>query len=118
MEEALNVISIEDNYAELKSIEEPVVDLLSPNNDIFFVKEKNKWLEFSQSDWEQVENGYRLIIPQSMHNYAEPYVDEMCIKIGDVWENNIPTYKITSNDSVVITSDDAINCKILIKGDL
>lgn len=118
MEEALNVISIEDNYAELKSIEEREVVLASPNNDIFFVKEQNVWLEFFQSNWERVGSIYRLIIPQSVHNYNNPFIEEMYLKIDGDWENNIPTYKVTSSDSVVITSDDAIDCKILIKGDL
>ena len=118
MEEALNVISIEDNYAELKSIEEKEVVLASPNNDIFFVKEQNVWLEFSQSDWEQRNGIYRLVIPQSVHKYGNPFIEEMYLKINDDWENNIPTYKVSANDSVVIESDDAVICKILIKGDL
>lgn len=115
-------------------LNEEEVKVLSPsyngsqNNDIIVsvnestrtisAKNNNVWREYSQSDWEQVGSVYRLIIPQSIHNYANPYVAEMQIKPSEDWENNIPTYKVTSSDSVVITSDDAIDCKILIKGDL
>ena len=84
------------------------------------------WLEFEQNDWVQVASYYRLIIPYATHGCLNAYVDSMLISSpadsGDPedeagYENNIPTWKLLANDSIMIKSEEPVDCKILIKGD-
>lgn len=86
-----------------------------------------EWLEYEVNDWVQTSSYYKLVIPYATHKCMNAYVDELLISSpadsGDVedqagLENNFrTTYKRLANDSIVIKSDDPIDCKILIKGD-
>lgn len=84
------------------------------------------WLTYETSDWVQTTSYYKLVIPFSTHKCLNAYVASMMIGSPadeddqeDVagFENNIPTWKLLPNDSIVIKSDEPINCKVLIKGD-
>ena len=85
------------------------------------------WLEYTVSDWVQTSSYYKLVIPYATHKCLNAYVAEMLINSpadsGDDedqagLENNFrTTYKRLPNDSIVIKSDDPIDCKILIKGE-
>lgn len=86
-----------------------------------------EWLEFVESDWVETSSYYKLVIPYATHKCLNAYVAEMLLNSpadsGDDedqagLENNFrTTYKRLPNDSIVIKSDDPIDCKILIKGD-
>ena len=84
------------------------------------------WLEYTTEDWQQTISYYKLVIPFSTHKCLNAYVDSMLISSqadsGDEndaagYENNIPTWKLLTNDSIVIKADTPVNCKVLIKGD-
>lgn len=84
------------------------------------------WLEYEVADWVQTSSYYKLVIPYATHGCLNAYVDSMLIASpadsGDAedeagLENNIPTWKLLANDSIVIKSDEPVDCKILIKGD-
>ena len=84
------------------------------------------WLEFEQNDWVQTSSYYKIVIPYATHKCLNAYVDSMLISSpadsGDAedeagYENNIPTWKLLANDSIVVKSDEPVDCKILIKGD-
>lgn len=84
------------------------------------------WLEFEQNDWVQTASYYKLVIPYATHGCLNAYVDSMLIASpadsSDAeddagYENNIPTWKLLANDSIVVKSDSPVDCKILIKGD-
>lgn len=85
-----------------------------------------KWLEYTTEDWVQTSSYYKLVIPYETHKCLNAYVSTMLIgsnaDVGDKqdengFENNIATWKLLSNDSIVIKSDEPIDCKILIKGE-
>lgn len=84
------------------------------------------WLQFEQSDWVETNSYYKLVIPFATHNCQNAYVDSMLIESladsGDAedeagYENNVPTWKLLPNDSIVIKADEPVDCKILIKGE-
>lgn len=116
-ERIVEVKSVDEDVVDVHSIDEDVVNIDSGERDIFYIKEKFDWLVFAVSDWQLVNDSYRLVIPYQVHGCLNPFVDCMLIAQGDEHENNIPTWKVTSADSIVITSDNPINCKVLIKGD-
>ena len=85
-----------------------------------------EWLTYTNEDWVETSSYYKLVIPFATHKCLNPYVAGMLIgseaDAGDEgdelgYENNIPTWKVLSNDSIVIKSDAPIECKVLIKGD-
>ena len=84
------------------------------------------WLEYEVNDWVQTSSYYKLVVPYATHKCLNAYVAEMLIgspaDSGDAedeagYENNIPTWKLLANDSIVVKSDEPVDCKILIKGD-
>lgn len=78
------------------------------------------WLEFNDGDWEEYKlKQNRLIITRDVHKYLNPFIDNMLIFNEETqeYENNIPAYKVTANDSIVIMGDEPRKCKVLIKGD-
>ena len=85
-----------------------------------------EWLTYTTEDWQQTISYYKLVIPFATHKCQNAYVDSMLISSladeGDQedengYENNIPTWKLLANDSIIIKSETPINCKVLIKGD-
>lgn len=81
---------------------------------------KFDWIVVSVDDWQNLGDRFRLVVPFSVHRCANPYLDNMVIEGTDnidSFENNIPTWIVLADDSIVITSDSAVNGKILIKGD-
>lgn len=84
------------------------------------------WLEYTSEDWQQTTSYYKLVIPFSTHKCLNAYVASMMIGSpadeGDQedeagFENNIPTWKLLPNDSIVIKSEEPLNCRVLIKGE-
>ena len=84
------------------------------------------WLEYEVADWVQTSSYYKLSIPYATHGCQNAYVDSMLISSpadsGDNedeagLENNIPTWKLLANDTIVVKSDSPVDCKILIKGE-
>ena len=81
---------------------------------------ESRWLEFGTSNWEQLsQDSYRLTIPRVAHSYNKPYIAEMQLVVnGGEYENNLrPTYRVSSNNSIIIYSDTAIDCRIKIGGE-
>ena len=85
-----------------------------------------KWLEYTESDWVQTSSYYKLVIPYATHKCVNAYVATMMIgstaDSGDVedvngLENNIATWKLLPNDTIVVKADEPVDCKILIKGE-
>lgn len=85
-----------------------------------------EWLTYTTEDWQQTSSYYKLVIPFAIHKCLNAYVASMMIGSQadeddqeDVagFENNIPTWKLLPNDSIVIKADTPVNCKVLIKGD-
>lgn len=113
----VQVESIDDNIAFVESLDDDVTGVTSGERDIFFVKEKFDWLTFADTDWEQSGDEFRLIIPYSTHKCGNPFIDSMLILKSEEFHNNIPTWKVTSADSIVITAFEPVDCKVLIKGD-
>lgn len=84
------------------------------------------WLEYDTADWVQTSSYYKLVIPFATHKCLNAYVASMMIGSpadeGDQedeagFENNIPTWKLLSNDSIVIKSEEPLDCRVLIKGE-
>lgn len=136
-ESPLNVESIEDNISTVEVISDDIVNV--EDSDIGFITIqsdwaeedstkpsyiKNKpepfeWIDIEQSDWKEYGEDFRLIIPFEKHNCLNPYLSSMLIiqNLNEYYESNIPIWQVTSDDSIVILSNDAIKCKVLIKGD-
>ena len=120
-----NVVEITHEYQGL-STNDIVVTVNNTNHTISATLVPFEWLEFEQADWVQTLSYYKLVIPYATHGCLNAYVDEMLINSpadsGDAedeagLENNIPTWKLLANDSIVIKSDEPVDCKILIKGE-
>lgn len=109
-------------------------DLLTPDDSIQITKEndvtnisttfKSNWLAFEISDWIQFNaNQLRLVIPFSTHHFEMPTIETMYIyKFSDEdneysWNNSIPIFSVLPDKTLVIKSNEAIKCKVLIKGD-
>lgn len=110
----------EDCVVEVQCLEDELQQVTSSTIDYLYVKELFEWITFETSDWEAVSGGYRLVIPFNKHKCVEPFVDSMVITENDSeikYQPNLATWSVLSNDSIVITSDEPINCKVLIKGD-
>lgn len=118
---------VDDDVAQDSIIEDEVVSDDVESNEILLIDRSSfKWLEYAVSDWVQTGSYYKLVIPYSVHGCLNAYVSTMLIEsnadVGDEqdengFENNIATWKLLSNDSIVIKSDEPIDCKILIKGE-
>ena len=89
------------------------------NTSIETATEKYYSAEFLESDWEKVGNIVRINIPFSSHKITNPYIETMEIWNSEegCWENNIPTWQVTPTDTIRIKADNAVKCKIIIKGD-
>ena len=83
------------------------------------IHELSLWFEFGVADWEEIAtNSYRLVVSRETHAFNSPFIAEMLLIDEDGAENNLrPTYRVSANDSVVIFSDEAVNCKIKIGGE-
>lgn len=106
--------------------DEPISDDINAGEILLIDKTSSKWVEFSVSDWTQTGAYYKLVIPYDVHKCLNAYVSTMLIPSGadsgdsedeNGLENNIPTWKLLTNDSIVIKSDNPVDCKILIKGE-
>lgn len=75
------------------------------------------WYTFIASSWQNINGSYRIVIPYTSHNCKAPVVAQMLIQGDEEYENSIPMYKVTTADSVVILSDQPVNCKIKIEGE-
>lgn len=85
-----------------------------------------EYLYYKESDWVKTPAYYKLVIPYSVHKCLNARLADMGLKrpadendptdkMG--YENNMPEWKLLSNDSIVIKSDDPVDCRVLIKGD-
>lgn len=77
-----------------------------------------EWLEYSAIAWSRVNDHYELSIPYDVHGYTHPYVSQALLKDGNIYSNTLPAWSVNSQNTITLLSDIAINCKLLIKGDL
>lgn len=117
VENVINVRSIEDNCANVNSLEDRVINIQTNGKDIIYIKEKFNWLDYKVVDWVASGDEFLLTIPKSIHKCDNPFLDSMLIKEGEILESNIAVWSINSNGDIIIRSYDAIDCKVLIKGD-
>lgn len=118
---------VDDDVAQDSIIEDEVVsDEINAGEVLVLDRSAFKWLTYTTEDWVQTSSYYKLVIPYDTHKCLNAYVSTMLIEsnadVGDEqdengFENNIATWKLLSNDSIVIKSDEPIDCKILIKGE-
>ena len=76
------------------------------------------WIICTTSEWQSVNGSYRLIIPYERHKCNSPVISKILLLSADgEYENSIPMYKTTTTQSIVVLSEQPINCKIKIEGE-
>lgn len=121
----MDYISLLD-IANPKKTKDTINSLVQAYNNVVERTDPYPWREYNSADWVQTPGYYKLVIPISTHQCANPYLAEMLVeRTADSqdatdtagYESVIPAWKKLSNDSIIIKSDTPIKCKILIKGD-
>ncbi len=120
-------VIVDDGIAQDVIVEDSTSsDTVDAGNVLVINRTAFTWLEYVIADWEQTSSYYKLAIPFSVHKCKNAYMSTMLVgseaDSGDEddllgFENNIATWKLLPNDSIIIKSDDPVDCKILIKGE-
>lgn len=126
VDDTLDTIVV-DSSSQDEITDESASDTIDVGEIIVVNRNQFIWLDFEESDWVETSSYYKLVIPYSTHQCSNAYVGSMLIDSladsgdeGDAngYENNIPTWKLLPNDSIVIKADEPVDCKILIKGEV
>ena len=125
-ENTIDTIVVESSAQDSVVDENAQTDVINVGEITIIDKTMFVWLEYTAQDWVETTSYYKLVIPYSAHKCLNACVSTMLIEsgadAGDVqdengYENNIATWKLLANDTIVIKSDEPLDCKILIEGE-